>query len=169
MVPIRFGSFSSVRANPVFGSHCSLDEKGLSILQYCFSSSVRFWSQFHFLPVSPCVSWLAKRFRQFRFPVPVRFLHHPGSVRSEKLQNESSPNFGKFSSRSFSRIFVRIFPEFLEDFSCFVFQETETTKIHQKSRHFSMPNPHTNAKKKFTKRFWRGGKVRIRKSVPLRF
>ena len=48
-------------------------------------------------------------------------------IRSEKLQNESSPprQFFEFSSR----ILLRIFPEFFEEFSCFISSEkTETTE-----------------------------------------
>ena len=45
-------------------------------------------------------------------------------VRSGKLQNESFPNFSNFRPR----ILLRIFPEFFEDFSCFVSWETETRK-----------------------------------------
>ena len=46
-------------------------------------------------------------------------------LRSEKLQNESSPNFSSFCPE--------LCPEFFEEFSCFVLWETETRKIHQKS------------------------------------
>ena len=41
-------------------------------------------------------------------------------VRSEKLQNESSPNFSNFRPE--------FCPEFFEEFSCFVSWETETRK-----------------------------------------
>ena len=38
------------------------------------------------------------------------------------------PEFFEFSSRILPRILLRIFPEFFEDFSCFVSWETETRK-----------------------------------------
>ena len=53
-------------------------------------------------------------------------------VRSQKLQNECSPNFSNFRPEFLPRILLRIFPEFFEDFSRFVSWETETRKIHQK-------------------------------------
>ena len=49
-------------------------------------------------------------------------------VRPEKLQNESSPNFSNFRPEFCPRILLRIFPEYFEDFSCFVSWETETRK-----------------------------------------
>ena len=46
------------------------------------------------------------------------------------------------SSRMLPREMLRIFPEFLEDFSCFVSWSMATAKSSpNKSRHFSMPNP----------------------------
>ena len=48
--------------------------------------------------------------------------------------------FGQRSGRTkvprIFRILLRIFPEFFEEFSCFVSQDTETSKIHQKSPPF---------------------------------
>ena len=67
----------------------------------------------------------------------------------------------EFSSRSLPRILLRIFPEFLEEFSCFVSWDTETRKIHPKTRHFSMQNSQANSKKNSTKVFRRAGQVRI--------
>ena len=49
-------------------------------------------------------------------------------IRSEKSQNESSPNFFEVLTRILPRISLRIFSEFFEDFSCFVSWETETRK-----------------------------------------
>ena len=51
-------------------------------------------------------------------------------VRPEYLQNESSPNFSNFRPGCYPEFCSRIFPEFLEEFSCFIFVswETETRK-----------------------------------------
>ena len=49
-------------------------------------------------------------------------------IRSEKSQNKSSPNFANFRPEFCSRILLRIFPEFFEEFSCFILWETETRK-----------------------------------------
>ena len=49
-------------------------------------------------------------------------------IRPEKLQNESSPEFFELSSRILPRSLLRIFAEFLEEFSCFASWETETRK-----------------------------------------
>ena len=57
-------------------------------------------------------------------------------VRSQKSQNESSPEFFDFSSRILPRISLRIFPEFYEDFSCFVSWRRRPEEIHQKSPPF---------------------------------
>ena len=57
-------------------------------------------------------------------------------IRSETLQNESSRIFRNFLSRISFRSLLRIFPEFFEEFSCFVSQETETKKVHQTSPPF---------------------------------
>ena len=51
--------------------------------------------------------------------------------RSEKLQNESSPNFSNSCPGFCPEFCSRIFPEFFEDFSCFV-----SKKNHQKSPAF---------------------------------
>ena len=67
--------------------------------------------------------------------------------------------FFEFSSRILPRILLRIFPEFFEDFSCFISWETETRKIHKPPPHFSIQNSQANTKKLFTKFFWRAGKV----------
>ena len=57
-------------------------------------------------------------------------------VRSEKSQNESSPNFSNFCPEFLPRISLRNFPEFFEEFSCFVSWERRPEKIHQKSPPF---------------------------------
>ena len=46
----------------------------------------------------------------------------------KKAAERKFPEFFKFSSRILPRILLRIFPEFVEDFSCFVSWETETRK-----------------------------------------
>ena len=73
----------------------------------------------------------------FGLAVPGLFGDFPGpgpetssrlSLRSEKLQNGSSPEFFNFFSRILPRILLRIFPEIFKDPSCFVSCETETRK-----------------------------------------
>ena len=57
------------------------------------------------------------------------------------------------------RIVLQIFPDFFEDFSCFVSQQTETTKNSPKSQPFfnaKSPGKHAS---NIHKIFWRGGKV----------
>ena len=82
-----------------------------------------------------------------------------GCVRSEKLQNESFPNFSNFRPEFCPEFLLRIFPEFFEDFSCFASWETETSKNSPKSPPFFNVNCQANTKKIFTKFFWRAGKV----------
>ena len=57
-------------------------------------------------------------------------------VKSEKLENESSPKFFELSSQIFSRIFLRIFAEFFEDFRLLFPRQRETTKNHRISPPF---------------------------------
>ena len=58
------------------------------------------------------------------------------------------------------RILLRIFPEFLEEISCFVFLgKRRPEKINQKSLPFFNANSQANSKKKSTKVCWRAGKV----------
>ena len=47
---------------------------------------------------------------------------------ARKAAERKFPEFFEFSSRILPRISLRIFPEFFEDFSCFVSWETETRK-----------------------------------------
>ena len=49
-------------------------------------------------------------------------------LRSEKLQNESFPNFSNFRPEFCPEFLLRIFPEFFEEFSCFASRETEARK-----------------------------------------
>ena len=57
-----------------------------------------------------------------------------GQVR--KVAERKFPEFFEFSARILHRMLLRIFPEFFEDFSCFVSWETGTEKNHQKSPPF---------------------------------
>ena len=60
------------------------------------------------------------------------------------------------------RILLRIFPDFFEEFSCFILGgggDGDQKKIYQKSRHFSMQNSQAHSKKKSTTFFWRSVKV----------
>ena len=76
------------------------------------------------------------------------------NVRSEKLQKESFPNFSNFSSRILPRILLRIFPEFFEEFSCFVSWETETRKNSPKMPAIFQCKIPRQTPKIFTKFFW---------------
>ena len=81
-------------------------------------------------------------------------------IKVRKAAERKFPEFFDFLSRIFPRILLRIFPEFFEEFSCFVSWETETRKKFTKHpRHFSMQNSQANTKKKITKFFWRAGKL----------
>ena len=62
-------------------------------------------------------------------------------IRSEKLQNESSPNFFEFSSRILPRILLRFFPEF---FVLRFVGNGDQKKITKNPRHFSMQNSHAS-------------------------
>ena len=78
------------------------------------------------------------------------------NIRSEKLQNESSPNFSNFRPE----FCPECCSEFSPNFSCFVSWGTETRKKFTKNpRHFSMRNSQANTLQLFTKCFWRAGKV----------
>ena len=77
-------------------------------------------------------------------------------IKSEKLQNENSPNYSNFRpqfsselSPNFSRIFRALFP-----------RKRRPQKIHPKSHaFFQCQNPQAHTKKMFTKSFWRADKV----------
>ena len=80
-------------------------------------------------------------------------------VRSEKLQNESSPNF-EFPSRILPRISLCIFPECFWCFRASFGGKRRPEKIHpQNSRRFSMQISQVRSKKKSTKAFSRVGKL----------
>ena len=79
---------------------------------------------------------------------------NPRLIRSEKWQNESSPNFSNFCPE--------FPPEFSQAFSCFVSQEARTRK--KKSPKipalFQCKFPRQiHAKNIFTKFFWRAGQI----------
>ena len=78
--------------------------------------------------------------------VPPRF------VRSEKLQNESSPNFSDFRPK-FAPNFAPNFPQIFRGRFVLRFLGTETRrKFTTNPRHFSMQNSQANSKKKSTKK-----------------
>ena len=87
-------------------------------------------------------------------------------VRSEKLQNESSPNFSNFRPE--------FCPEFCSELSrifrgVFVLRfvgNGDQEKFTKNPRHFSMQNSQANTKQIFTKFFWRVGKETLRDSGP---
>ena len=60
------------------------------------------------------------------------------------------PEFCKFSSRILPRILLRIFPEFFEEFSCFVSWETETRKNSQKIPAFFQYQISRQTRKKYS-------------------
>ena len=82
-------------------------------------------------------------------------------VTSEKLQNESFPNYSnlrpEFCVPNFAPNFPRIFR------GLFVLRfvgDGEQKKFTQNPCHFSRPNSQANTEKIFTKFFWRVGRVR---------
>ena len=84
----------------------------------------------------------------------------PVRVRSEKFQNESSPNFSNFRPE--------FCPEFCSEFSpncsrgVFVLRfvgNGDQKKFTENPRRFSMQNSQANTEKIFTKCFWRAGTV----------
>ena len=81
-----------------------------------------------------CCLWRVFLFLARWCPKPIR-LHETRMLRSEKLQNESFPNFSNFRPE-FTPNFAPNFPEFLEGFSCFVRGKRRPEKIHQKSPPF---------------------------------
>ena len=68
--------------------------------------------------------------------------------------------------RILSRIFLRNFPGFFEDFWCLVSLETDTTKIHQNPLPVSMPHPQANTNKNTHIILLRACKVRYSHSMP---
>ena len=84
------------------------------------------------------------------------------NVRSDKLQNESSPNFSKFCPEFSPEFCSEFSPNFFEDFSCFVSWETETRKNSPKSPAiFQCKIPRQTRKNYSQYLFWRAGKVTI--------
>ena len=86
-------------------------------------------------------------------------------VRSEKLQNESSPNFFRIFVPNFLPNFAPNFPRIF--WGVFVLRfpgNGDHKKFTKNPRPFSMQNSQADTKKKFTKCFWRAGKVKNCKS-----
>ena len=78
-----------------------------------------------------------------------------GSFRSEKWQNESSPNFSNFCPELSSRIFP---PNFSRSFRASFPRKTETSKNSPKiPALFQCKIPRQIREKKFTNIFWRAG------------
>ena len=101
-----------------------------------------------------------KRQRKTKKKVPDGKRHISTIFEVRKVAERKFPEFFKFSSRILYRILLRSFPEFFEEFLCFVW-ETETRQIHQKSPPFfnaKFPGKLEDKKHKF---FWRAGKVII--------
>ena len=82
-------------------------------------------------------------------------------LRSEKLQNESFPNFWNFRPGFFPEFCSEFPPKFSRTFRASFHGRRRPEKFTKNPRHFSMQNSQANTKKKFTKFFWRAGKVRI--------
>ena len=68
-------------------------------------------------------------------------------IRSEKSQNESSPNFSNFCPGFCPEFLSEFSPNFWRSFCASFRGKQRPEKIHQKSPHFSMQNSQANAKK----------------------
>ena len=80
-------------------------------------------------------------------------------LRSQKLQNESFPNFSNFHPDFCPESCSEFSLKFLEDFSCFISWETETiTNSPKIPAIFQCKIPRQTTKNIFTKFFWRAGK-----------
>ena len=87
-------------------------------------------------------------------------LHFHGViVRSEKLQNESFPNFSNFRPEFCPEFCSEFSPNFSRTFRASFLGDRDQKKFTKNPRHFSIQNSQANAKKIFTKFFWRAGKV----------
>ena len=101
------------------------------------------------------------RFRTSFFHADFPLTGEIKSFRSEKLQNESSPNFWKFFFLDFAPNFAPNFPRIFPGFFVLRFVGNGDQKNFTKNpRHFSMQNSQANTKKIFTKFIWRAGKVK---------
>ena len=98
----------------------------------------------------------------------LRLLHHTAphsmaySVRSEKLQNESFPNFSNFRPEFCPEFCSEFSPNFSRTFRASFRGRRRPDKIHQKSPpFFNVKFPGKHEKKIFTKMFfWRAGRVK---------
>ena len=86
-------------------------------------------------------------------------------VRSEKLQNESSPNFSNFRPEFCPEFCSEFSPNFSGSFRASFRGKRRPEKIHQKSPPFSIQNSQANTRKIFTKCFWRVGKMKFWRCV----
>ena len=83
---------------------------------------------------------------------------HRGSfLRSEKLQNESSPNFSNFRPEFCPEFCSEFSPNFLRSFRASFRGKLRPEKIHQQSPPFSMQNSQANTEKKTHKIFLESG------------
>ena len=80
-------------------------------------------------------------------------------LRSEKLQNESSPNFSIFSPGFCPEFCSEFSPNFSRIFRASFRGKRRPEKFTRNPRHLSMQNSQANTRKIFTKFFWRAGKV----------
>ena len=76
-------------------------------------------------------------------------------IRSEKLQNESSPNFQNYCPEFCPEFYSEFSPNFLRSFHASFRGNGENP------RHFSMQNSQANSKKKSPQVFWRAGTQKI--------
>ena len=95
--PVRFGSVTvwewKGSSGSGFGFWWFLCQRGFSVFQYSFTGRDGSGSGFGSWKTVPAVPvqfrFREKRFRRFRFPVPVRFLSHPGcSFRTSYLAEQ---------------------------------------------------------------------------------
>ena len=109
-----------------------------------------------------CSSWQRRGVTECTCISPVRMplcFRQCFETRSEKVQNERSPNFSNFDPKfapktvpNFPRIFQRVFA------LCFQ-RNGHHRKFTRNPRLFSTPNPQATSKKEFTQVCWRAGKV----------
>ena len=97
----------------------------------------------------------------------VSTLTPPLPIRSEKSQNESSPNFSNSCPGFCPEFLSEFLPNFLRIFRASFCGKRRPEKIHQKSPPFlNAKFPGKYGKKKIPKCFWRGGKVTSKAQSP---
>ena len=90
----------------------------------------------------------------------------PCMIRSEKLLNESFPNFSNFRPEFCPEFCSEFCPNFSRTFRASFRGRWRPEKFTKNPRHFSMQNSQANTKKLFTKVFWRARKVMYDRVLP---